>query len=703
MITTIAKELGVTPGQVKTVTQLFDEGATIPFIARYRKERTGSLDEVAIAAIRDRLAKAKELASRKQAIVTSLEERDLITKDLRSAIDRASTRTDLEDLYEKYRPKRKTKAQAARELGLDPLATQLLKQTNTDPMTEARPFVNPDKGVGTPEQALAGARDILAETVNEDAAIRSALRRFFTSKAQIKSTVKKGKDSDGAKFRDYFDWSEPAAKSPSHRILAMFRGEAESFLTVHVLPPEETALSMIETRVIKNNTKAAQEVKAAIKDAYKRLMGKSLEKETITNLKLSADQASIKVFAGNIKELLLFPPLGQKRVLAIDPGFRTGCKVVCLDRQGALLHHDVIYPFSNSDKTGNTLKKLTQKYKTEAVAIGNGTAGRETEAFVRAANLDDSIQIIMVDESGASIYSASETARNEFPDHDITVRGSVSIGRRLMDPLAELVKIDPKSIGVGQYQHDVDQKLLQNALSDVIEICVNRVGVEVNTASPELLTHVAGLNKTMAANIVKYREANGPFALRRELLKVPRLGPKAFEQCAGFLRIHDGANPLDSSGIHPESYKTVEAMAKNAGHTVKELVGNETLVKTMDLAPYVTETTGMVTLKDIAAELARPGRDPRESFKAFSFDDTIHEIKDLVPGMRVPGLVTNVTAFGAFVDIGVHQDGLVHISQLADRYVKDPNEVVKVRQQVEVTILDVDIKRKRISLSMRKS
>jgi uncharacterized protein len=703
MITTIAKELGLTPGQVKTVTQLFDEGSTIPFIARYRKERTGSLDEVAIAAIRDRVAKAKELTARKQAIVTSLEERDLITNDLRTAIDRASTRTDLEDLYEKYRPKRKTKAQAARELGLDPLAALLLKQTGSDPLTEARRFVNPNKGVETPELAIAGARDILAETVNEDAAIRSALRRFFTSKAQIKSTVKKGKDNDGAKFRDYFDWSEPAAKTPSHRILAMFRGEAESFLTVHVLPPEETALSMIENRVIKNNTKAAQEIKAAIKDAYKRLIGKSLEKETMATLKLSADQESIKVFASNIKELLLFPPLGQKRVLAIDPGFRTGCKVVCLDRQGALLHHDVIYPFSNSDKTANTLKKLTQKYKTEAVAIGNGTAGRETEAFVRAANLDDSIQIIMVDESGASIYSASETARNEFPDHDITVRGSVSIGRRLMDPLAELVKIDPKSIGVGQYQHDVDQKLLQNALGDVIETCVNRVGVEVNTASPELLTHVAGLNKTIAANIIKYREANGPFSRLRELLKVPRLGPKAFEQCAGFLRIHDGTNPLDKSGIHPESYKTVEAMAKNAGHTIKELVGNEALVKTLDLAPYVTETTGMVTLKDIAAELARPGRDPRESFKAFSFDDTIHEIKDLVPGMRVPGLVTNVTAFGAFVDIGVHQDGLVHISQLADRYIKDPNEVVKVRQQVEVTILEVDIKRKRISLSMRKS
>ncbi|MCP4114986.1 MAG: RNA-binding transcriptional accessory protein [Desulfobacteraceae bacterium] len=703
MITAIAKELGLKPGQVETVTQLFDEGATIPFIARYRKERTGSLDEVAIAAIRDRLAKAKELAARKQAIITSLEERDLITDDLRKAVDRAPTRTDLEDLYEKYRPKRKTKAQAARELGLDPLATLLLKQTGSDPMAEARRFVNPDKGVETPEQALAGARDILAETVNEDAPIRSAMRRLFTSKAQIKSTVKKNKESDGAKFRDYFDWSEPAAKTPSHRILAMFRGEAESFLTVHVLPPEETALSVVENRVIKNSTKAAREVKTAVKDAYKRLMGKSLEKETMAALKLSADQESIKVFASNIKELLLFPPLGQKRVLAIDPGFRTGCKVVCLDRQGALLHHDVIYPFSNGDKTAAALKKLTKKYGTEAIAIGNGTAGRETEAFVRAANLDDSIQVIMVDESGASIYSASETARNEFPDHDITVRGAVSIGRRLMDPLAELVKIDPKSIGVGQYQHDVDQKLLQNALGDVIETCVNRVGVEVNTASAELLTHVAGLNKTIAANIVKYREANGPFNQRRELLKVPRLGPKAYEQCAGFLRIHDGANPLDRSGIHPESYKTVETMAKNAGHTVKELVGNEALVKTIDLAPYVTETTGMVTLKDIAAELARPGRDPRESFKAFKFDDTIHKIEDLVPGMRVPGLVTNVTAFGAFVDIGVHQDGLVHISQLADRYVKDPNEVVKVRQQVEVTILDVDIKRKRISLSMRKS
>jgi len=703
MITFIAREMGLKQAQVKTVSELFDGGATIPFIARYRKELTGSLDEVAIAAIRDSITKFKELAARKQAIISSLEERSLMTEDLKNGIDRAANRAELEDLYEKFRPKRKTRAQAARQQGLEPLALYLLRQQNGNPAIEAEKFVDKEKGIENFEQALGGARDILAESFNEDAAIRSEIRKLFTSKSMIISSVKKGKEIEGAKFSDYFDWSEPAVKSPSHRILAMLRGEAESILTVHLLPSEELAVSAMEKRVIKNDTMAAGEVKAAIRDAYKRLISKSLEKETLTSLKQRADKESIIVFANNIKELLLAPPLGQKIVLAIDPGFRSGCKVVCLDRQGALLHHDVIYPFADSATAAKTLKMLTLKYKIEAVAIGNGTAGRETEAFVRKAEINDKIQIIMVDESGASIYSASETARKEFPNHDITVRGSVSIGRRLMDPLAELVKIDPKSIGVGQYQHDVDQKLLQNSLADVVATCVNRVGVEVNTASPELLAHVAGLNASIAANIVKFRKENGPFSSRKELLKIPRLGPKAFEQCAGFLRIRNGINPLDKSGIHPESYGIVEAIAKDKGLTVEELVGNESVITTIDLASHVTPTTGMVTLKDIAAELARPGRDPRESFQAFSFDDTIHEIKDLVPGMRVPGLITNVTAFGAFVDIGVHQDGLVHISHLADHFIKDPNEVVKVRQQVEVTILEVDIRRKRISLSMRKN
>lgn len=703
MITFIAREMGLKQAQVKTVSELFDGGATIPFIARYRKELTGSLDEVAIAAIRDSITKFKELAARKQAIISSLQERSLMTEDLKNNIDRAATRAELEDLYEKFRPKRKTRAQAAKEQGLEPLALYLLRQQSGDLTLEAEKFVDKEKGVENFEQALGGARDILAESFNEDAAIRWEIRKLFTSKGMIISSVKKGKESEGVKFSDYFDWSEPAVKSPSHRILAMLRGEAESILTVHLLPSEELAISAMEKRVIKNDTMAARQVKAAIRDGYKRLISKSLEKETLTSLKQRADKESITVFANNIKELLLAPPLGQKIVLAIDPGFRSGCKVVCLDRQGALLHHGVIYPFADSATAAKTLKTLTLKYKTEAIAIGNGTAGRETEAFVRKAEINDKIQIIMVDESGASIYSASETARKEFPNHDITVRGSVSIGRRLMDPLAELVKIDPKSIGVGQYQHDVDQKLLQNSLADVVATCVNRVGVEVNTASPELLAHVAGLNASIAANIVKFRKENGPFSSRKELLKIPRLGPKAFEQCAGFLRIHDGRNPLDKSGIHPESYGIVEAMAKDKGLTVQELVGNESVITTIDLASHVTPTTGMVTLKDIAAELARPGRDPRESFQAFSFDDTIHEIKDLLPGMRVPGLITNVTAFGAFVDIGVHQDGLVHISHLADHFIKDPNEVVKVRQQVEVTILEVDIKRKRISLSMRKN
>ncbi len=701
MMITIARDLGLAPAQVRTIADFFDQGATIPFIARYRKEQTGALDEVVIADIRDSITKFKEFSARHQAIVLSLEERDLMTESLRQALGRATTKAELEDLYEKFRPKRKTKAQAARELGLEPLAMAILKQRDRDPQIEALPFVDPAKGVETVDQALAGARDILAETVNEDPALRARVRKLFESKASISARVKKGKDAEGAKFRDYFDWSESAAKSPSHRILAMFRGEAAAILTVHVLPNEETALAIIEQRIVKNNTRAAREVKAAVKDAYKRLMGKSLEKEAMAGLKQRADQEAIGVFAGNIRELLLFPPLGQKRVLAIDPGFRTGCKIVCLDPQGTLVHHGVIFPFSDSDKAARTLKQLTVKYRTEAIAIGNGTAGRETEAFVRQAELGDTIQTIMVDESGASIYSASQIARDEFPDQDITVRGAVSIGRRLMDPLAELVKIDPKSIGVGQYQHDVDQKALQTALDDVISFCVNRVGVEVNTASAALLTHVAGLNPTIAANIVNFRQENGPFTTRRELLKVPRLGPRAFEQSAGFLRISDGKNPLDRSGIHPESYTLVEAMAKDNGHTVKALVGNPSLVNSIDLTPYCTDERGMVTLEDIAAELARPGRDPRETFKPFQFDDTIHEIKDLVPGMRVPGLVTNVTAFGAFVDIGVHQDGLVHISQLADRFVKNPNEVVKVRQQVTVTVLEVDIQRRRISLSMR--
>ncbi len=697
----ISRELNLARENVSAVVKLLEEGASLPFIARYRKERTGSLDEVAIGLIRDRMDQLKALDERKTAILKSLTERELLTQELQDEIQAAATLTGLEDIYEKYRPKKRTRAQDAREKGLEPLAGFLLKQLDQDPLLEAEAYVSPEKGVESPQAALAGARDILAETMNEDVDIRAGIRNLFMNTAMIQSTVKKGKEEEGAKFKDYFDWSENAFKTPSHRILAMFRGQNEEILTVHVLPDEEQALSFIEGKYIQNRSKSAGEVKAAIKDGYKRLLSKSMEKECMAELKSKADETAIHVFAANLKELLLSAPLGQKTILALDPGFRTGCKLVCLDAQGKLLHHDVIY-LHDAGKAKETLLKLVKTYKSEAVAIGNGTAGRETEAFVRSLGLDSAIPIVMVDESGASIYSASEIARQEFPDHDITVRGAVSIGRRLMDPLSELVKLDPKSIGVGQYQHDVDQKLLKKSLDDVVIFCVNTVGVEVNTAGQELLARVAGLNPTIAGNMILFRNENGPFTSRKVFLKVPRLGPKAFEQAAGFLRIHDGRHPLDRSGIHPESYGVVEKMAKDLKMEIQDLLMNQECIAKIDLKQYVTEFIGLPTLKDIVKELASPGRDPREQFQAFGFDDTIHDIKDLLPGMKVPGIVTNVTAFGAFVDIGVHQDGLVHISQLADRFVKNPGEIVKVRQAVIVTVLEVDVKRKRISLSMKK-
>ncbi len=688
------------------MTTLLDQGSTIPFIARYRKEMTDSLDEVAIANIRDRAQSLKELSVRKEAILKSLTQRQLLTGDLETAIARAVSMTKLEDLYERYRPKKRTRAQDAREKGLAPLATFLLAQKHQDLGVEAPKFVCPDKGITCVEEALSGARDIIAETVNEDPKAREAIRDLFSAKALIISRVKKGKEEAGAKFQDYFDWSEPAFKTPSHRILAMLRGKNETILNLHVLPEEEIALPLVERLFLRHPSKThpdiRDQVKQAVKDAYKRLLSKSIEKESLARLKLGADDQAIAVFVTNLRELLLSAPLGQKRVMAIDPGFRTGCKVVCLDSQGKLLDHDVIFPHDKGrSRAMQMVADLVKKYKIEAVAIGNGTAGRETQGFVKEMDLAKGVEVVMVDESGASIYSASDIAREEFPDHDITVRGSVSIGRRLMDPLAELVKIDPKSIGVGQYQHDVDQTLLRNGLDDVVKSCVNQVGVEANTASKELLAQVSGLNSTIAANMVAYRNEHGAFTTRKQFLKVPRLGPKAFEQAAGFLRIQNGKNPLDNSGIHPESYGIVEGMAKDAGCKVEQLLHNAQGVKTLDLTDHVTATVGLPTLTDIVNELAAPGRDPRQSFQSFSFDETIHKITDLVPGMRVPGIVTNVTAFGAFVDIGVHQDGLVHLSQLADRYVKDPNEIVSVRQQVWVRVLEVDVKRKRISLSMK--
>jgi uncharacterized protein len=707
IIKKISGKLGVTEKQVDAVATLLGQGATLPFIARYRKEMTGSLDEVLIADMRDQIQILKDLSDRKESILKSLTERDLLTVDLKTAIGLAGSMTELEDLYERYRPKKRTRAQNAREKGLEPLADFLLAQKQQDLGTEAQKFICPERGVASVEDALDGARDIIAETINEDPKTRAAVRDLFVAKGLIVSRVKKGKEEEGSKFQDYFDWSEPAFKTPSHRVLAMLRGKNESILTVHLLPEEAAAVALVERRFLRHPSKTLpdiyDQVKLAVKDAYKRLLSKSIEKESLDQLKLGADDQAIDVFVTNLRELLLSPPLGEKRVMAIDPGFRTGCKVVCLDSQGKLLEHDVIFPHDKGrSKAMQTLSHLVEKFAIEAVAIGNGTAGRETESFVKEAGLPAGVEVVMVDESGASIYSASAIAREEFPDHDITVRGAVSIGRRLMDPLAELVKIDPKSIGVGQYQHDVDQKLLRNGLDDVIKSCVNQVGVEANTASKDLLAQVSGLNSTTAANMVAYRNEYGAFTTRKDFLKVPRLGPKAYEQAAGFLRIQNGKNPLDKSGIHPESYDIVARMARQSGCKIEELLHNAHRVKSIDLGDYVTPAVGLPTLTDIVNELAAPGRDPRQAFQSFSFDETIHKITDLVPGMRVPGIVTNVTAFGAFVDIGVHQDGLVHISQLADQYVKDPNEIVSVRQQVRVRVLAVDVKRKRISLSMKK-
>lgn len=701
----IADELKVHFLQVMSTAQLLEEGATVPFIARYRKERTGSLDEVAITTIRDRLEEFAEYDKRKEAIIKSLTERNLLTEELSAKIEASQTLAQLEDIYLPFRPKKRTKATVAREKGLEPLANILLEQSITcNPENEAKAFISEEKAVKTADEALQGARDIIAEMVSENADVRAMLREHFALEAILNSKVVKEKEAEGIKFKDYYDWQEPASKAAPHRLLAILRGQNEGFLKVSVLPEADKTVKNIQKIYRKNFCASWEHVREAIEDAYKRMLSSSIENEFLKLLRDKAEEEAIRVFSVNLREMLMAAPLGQKSVLAIDPGYRTGCKTVVLDPQGKLLENTVIY-ISQSEKaleaSGILVKQLIAKYKIQAIAIGNGTASRETEAFIKSLKLPSSIIVVMVNESGASIYSASEVAREEFPEYDVTVRGAVSIGRRLMDPLAELVKIDPKSIGVGQYQHDVDQGNLKKGLDDVVMSCVNAVGVEVNTASKQLLSYVSGLGPQLAKNIVAFREEKGPFKNRKALQKVPRLGPKAFEQAAGFLRIRNSENPLDRSAVHPESYDIVEKMASDLGCQVDDLLKDSKLRSQIKLQDYVTEKVGLPTLNDIVNELAKPGLDPREKFEAFSFTEGVNEIKDLAVGMKLPGIVTNVTQFGAFVDIGVHQDGLVHVSQLADKFVKDPNEVVKVAQKVMVRVVEVDIPRKRIALSMR--
>jgi uncharacterized protein len=699
----IAAELAVSEKQVIATIDLLDEGATVPFISRYRKEVTGSLDEVQVAAVRDRFQQLRELDKRREAILKALTTLGKLSPELEAQINAAENITVLEDIYLPYKPKRKTRASEARRRGLEPLALLVIAQGKSDPEAEAAKYLDAELGVATIEDALAGARDIIAEMISEHADARTDMRKYFQQKAIIKSTVVKGKEEEGIKYKDYFEWEEPVKSSPSHRILAMRRGENEGLLKLEAVPEEDGAIAILYKYFMLANNAAAKQVELAIHDSYKRLLGPSMETELRLLSKQRADEEAIRVFAENARQLLLAAPMGQKNVLAIDPGFRTGCKVVCLDRQGKLLENTAIYPHTgqgNVKNAADTVRSLCAKHKIEAIAIGNGTAGRETEVFVRGLNLEG-VLIVMVNENGASIYSASEVAREEFPTQDITVRGAVSIGRRLMDPLAELVKIDPKSIGVGQYQHDVDQTKLQQSLDDTVMSCVNAVGVELNTASKQVLAYVSGLGPQLAQNIVTYRNENGAFKNRQSLKKVPRLGDKAYEQAAGFLRIRDAAHALDASGVHPERYALVGQMAKDLGHSVEDLLKDVQLQKQIKLQQYVSDSVGLPTLTDIMAELAKPGRDPREQFEAFSFTDGVNEIGDLKVGMKLAGIVTNITNFGAFVDIGVHQDGLVHTSQLADKFVANPNDVVKVSQKVEVTVKEIDIARKRISLSMK--
>jgi len=690
--------------QVEAAVGLLDAGATVPFIARYRKEVTGSLDEVVVSAIRDRLNQLEELDARRLAVLKSLETHGHLTDELKQKVLAAPGMAVLEDIYLPYRPKRRTKATLAREKGLESLALSIMEQTGEDPMQLAAAYIDPEKKVASAEDALEGARHIMAEIINENQVCREKMRNLYFAKSTIQSRIASGKEPEGAKYRDYYDWQEPAATAPSHRILAMRRGEKEDVLNLAIAPPEEDAIALLESLFVKGDASDSAQVRLAVEDSYKRLLSRSMDTEMRLVTKQRAETHAIEVFARNLRQLLLAPPLGPKRVMGIDPGFRTGCKVVCLDRQGKLLHHETIYPHMDEKRDREavqTLVRLHRKFEIEAVAVGNGTAGRETEAFIRGIDALQKNLIILVNESGASVYSASTAARREFPELDLTVRGAISIGRRLMDPLAELVKIDPKSIGVGQYQHDVDQSNLKQALDDVVISCVNAVGVDLNRASVELLAYVSGLGPQLARHIVEFRNDNGPFSSRTELKAVPRLGPKAFEQSAGFLRIHNGSHPLDTSAVHPESYHVVDSIARDLNCSVTELMNDARLREKIELSRYVSDRIGIPTLQDILAELAKPGRDPRQEFEIFEFTEGVNKISDLMPGMWLPGIVTNVTAFGAFVDIGVHQDGLVHISQLADRFVKDPSDVVTVQQKVTVRVIDIDLDRKRISLSMK--
>ena len=702
----IAKELNLQPWQVFNTLKLMAGGATIPFIARYRKEMTGELDEVILAAIRDRNEQLTEIEKRRAFILTSVTEQGKMTPELEQQINEAISLTELEDIYLPFKIKRKTRATIAREKGLEPLAKMLMMQQPIDPEKKAEAFIDDEKSVHSIEEALAGARDIIAEWVNESKTSRERVRNLFAREAVITSKPVKGKELEGIHYQNYYETQESILKAPSHRILAMFRGEEEGFLRLSVDPDEEKAIGILDRIFVKADNDAAVQVQIAIKDSYKRLLQPSMETEMRQLAKQKADDEAIKVFAGNLRQLLLAAPLGQKILLAIDPGFRTGCKVVCLDRQGRLLHNETIYPHPPQNEVGPAVSKirnLVQAYGIEAVAIGNGTAGRETENFIRKIPFDRPLICIMVNESGASVYSASSVAREEFPDYDITVRGAVSIGRRLMDPLAELVKIDPKSIGVGQYQHDVNQTALMRSLEDTVVSCVNLVGVELNTASKQILSHVSGVGPVLAQNIVEFRNQNGEFKSRAELLKVKRFGDKAFEQAAGFLRIREAKHPLDRSAVHPESYPIVSRMAKKLNCTIEELIEKEELRKQIEPHDFVTETAGLPTINDILRELAKPGLDPREQFDLFEFDKSINSIEDIRPGMILNGIVTNITAFGAFIDIGVHQDGLVHVSQMANRFIKDPNEIVKLTQKVTVKVMDVDVQRKRIGLSIKEA
>ncbi len=701
----IASQLNLGTRQVEKTIELLEQGATVPFIARYRKEMTGNLNEVQIAAIRDMLIKLKEIDKRREAILQSIDEQGKLTPELRAQIEKAESLTELEDIYLPYKPKRKTRASVAIEKGLQPLADELRKQYKCSVEQLAEQYVDEEKGVSSSDDALAGARDIIAEQVSEDIAARNKVRNIFRRQAMLSSKVVKAKEEEAAKFQSWFDWNENAMRAPSHRILAMFRGESEGLLRVRIVPDDDkAAIESLERQFVRGNYESSEQVALAVKDGYKRLLEPSIETEFYNTLKERADREAIKVFAENLRQLLLASPLGQKRTLAIDPGFRTGCKVVCLDAQGQLLHNETIYPFTSVREERaavSKLESLVEAFKIEAIAIGNGTAGRETEEVVKRCRFKNKVIAVMVSENGASVYSASEVARAEFPDYDVTVRGAVSIGRRLMDPLSELVKIDPKSIGVGQYQHDVDQKMLHDSLEDVVVSCVNSVGVELNTASRELLSYVSGIGPALASKIVEYRNQNGAFRNRHELMNVPRLGEKAFEQCAGFLRVRESDNPLDRSAVHPERYALVERMAKGVGATVDQLMKDRDLRSKININQFVTGDCGLPTLQDIMKELDKPGLDPRAKFEIFEFDKNVTRIEDLREGMVLPGIVTNITAFGAFVDVGVHQDGLVHISQLANRRVADPNEVVHLHQHVQVKVIEVDLRRHRISLTMK--